>query len=243
MMKFLAVFFLFIAASSYALDIVTKDGKSFSDCTVKAVEREGVRIVHRDGTAFLDFDVLPSALQKQYGWTAEKSVARKAEKEALAEKQRVANEKEREARAEFLAAEERAKEKQRVEIERQERAKAEERETKIQEQKEGAARMRMLRNVGLILTVILGLIVYFLPTIIGRKKANVGAIFVMNLLLGWLFIGWVIALVWACTKDVKPNQVTVFHNVYVQEPPHPRPVVVPRAVAKAIPPPRNPPPV
>jgi cation transport ATPase len=241
MKNILAGLFVFIAANAFALDIITRDGKAYQDCAVKTVERDGVRVVHRDGTAFFDFDVLPSALQQQYGWTAEKAAARKAEKEALAEKQRVANEKERQARAESLAAEERAKEKQRVEIERQERAKAEERETKIQEQKEGAARMRMLRNVGLILTVILGLIVYFLPTIIGRKKANVGAIFVMNLLLGWLFIGWVIALVWACTKDVKPNQVTVVHNVYVQEPPHPRPVVVPRAVAKAIPPPRNPP--
>ena len=57
MKTILAIFFLFIAASSYALEIVTLDGKAFHDCEVKKVEREGVSIVHRDGTAFLDFDV------------------------------------------------------------------------------------------------------------------------------------------------------------------------------------------
>jgi len=63
MKNILAIFFLFIAASSYALEIVTLDGKAFHDCEVKKVEREGIRISHRDGTAFLDFDQLPSALQ------------------------------------------------------------------------------------------------------------------------------------------------------------------------------------
>ncbi|WP_026689145.1 superinfection immunity protein [Alteribacter aurantiacus] len=42
---------------------------------------------------------------------------------------------------------------------------------------------------------------YFIPTVVAlaRKKENVVAIFILNLLLGWSFIGWVIALVWACT--------------------------------------------
>lgn len=43
--------------------------------------------------------------------------------------------------------------------------------------------------------------VYFLPTIVGRNKSNFTAIFVLNLLLGWSFIGWVVALVWACTVE------------------------------------------
>lgn len=42
---------------------------------------------------------------------------------------------------------------------------------------------------------------YFLPTIIGNRKRNANAIFVLNLFLGWTFIGWVIALVWAVSKD------------------------------------------
>lgn len=43
--------------------------------------------------------------------------------------------------------------------------------------------------------------VYFAPALIGGQKRNAGAIFALNLFLGWTFIGWVIALVWALTKD------------------------------------------
>jgi Superinfection immunity protein len=46
--------------------------------------------------------------------------------------------------------------------------------------------------------------IYFLPSIIGRRKHNSSAIFVLNLVAGWTFIGWVVALVWAVTKD-KPS--------------------------------------
>jgi hypothetical protein len=45
------------------------------------------------------------------------------------------------------------------------------------------------------------LILYFLPTIVAsnRRHPNTTAIFVLNLLAGWSFIGWVGALVWAFT--------------------------------------------
>jgi hypothetical protein len=48
-----------------------------------------------------------------------------------------------------------------------------------------------------------GLIMYFLPTILGaaRNKRDVGAIFVLNFFLGWTFFGWIIALVWALKHD------------------------------------------
>lgn len=45
--------------------------------------------------------------------------------------------------------------------------------------------------------------IYFLPTIIGKDKENSTPIFILNLFLGWTFIGWVVALVWATTKDRK----------------------------------------
>ncbi|PIT95393.1 hypothetical protein COT98_00100 [Candidatus Falkowbacteria bacterium CG10_big_fil_rev_8_21_14_0_10_39_9] len=46
-------------------------------------------------------------------------------------------------------------------------------------------------------------IFYFLPTFIAssKNKRNTGAIFALNLFLGFTFIGWVIALVWTLTKD------------------------------------------
>ena len=47
------------------------------------------------------------------------------------------------------------------------------------------------------------LMAYFLPTFIAgfRNHKNIGAIFFLDLLLGWSFIGWVIALVWAVKED------------------------------------------
>ena len=46
---------------------------------------------------------------------------------------------------------------------------------------------------------------YFLPTIVAaaRKHNNEGAIFALNLLLGWTFLGWVAALVWALTDNTR----------------------------------------
>lgn len=101
MMKtILPALFVFLATSAFGLDIITRDGKAYWDCDVKKVEREGVRITHRDGTAFLDFDELPSTIQKQYGWTPEKSAARKATRTAEANAQRIAAENQRREQAE-----------------------------------------------------------------------------------------------------------------------------------------------
>jgi hypothetical protein len=49
-----------------------------------------------------------------------------------------------------------------------------------------------------------GFVLYFLPTIIAfaRSKRDAVSILVLNLLLGWTAIGWVIALVWALKQDV-----------------------------------------
>ena len=42
---------------------------------------------------------------------------------------------------------------------------------------------------------------YFLPTIIGRHKADALGIFIVNLLFGWTVIGWFAALIWACSAE------------------------------------------
>lgn len=286
MKNFLTVFFLFIAASCFALDIVTKDGKSFSGCTVKAVERDGVRIVHRDGTAFLDFDELPAALQTQYGWTAEKSAARKAAKTAEADKQRAADEAQRQAQEQARIAAEKAKadkarlialsaehEKQLAEnaqalaVAKEKRL---QREAQERETSEQTRRQIWLYGVMAILTFL-----YFLPSVIGRKKRNFAALFVLNLMgfvawAGWVIeffhfalgpagisqaisgfivacgifllpfavVVWIAAIIWSFVTDAKPQ--TVVQTVVIHAPPQQRPVVMPRVVAKAIPPPRNP---
>jgi T4 superinfection immunity protein len=45
------------------------------------------------------------------------------------------------------------------------------------------------------------ILLYFLPAIIGRDKRDAAGIFLLNLLLGWTVIGWIIALIWACTAE------------------------------------------
>ena len=50
---------------------------------------------------------------------------------------------------------------------------------------------------GLAIALILG--IYFLPDWIAQSRGhpNRGSIFVLNLFLGWTFLGWVAALIWA----------------------------------------------
>jgi hypothetical protein len=55
---------------------------------------------------------------------------------------------------------------------------------------------------------ILIVLLYFLPWFqaLSSHKRNSTAIGLLNLLLGWTVIGWIVALVWALTKDPVPTQ-------------------------------------
>ena len=50
-------------------------------------------------------------------------------------------------------------------------------------------------GVGLVVVLVL----YFLPSIVGavRKVPNIGSVIVINVFLGWTFVGWVVALAMA----------------------------------------------
>jgi hypothetical protein len=43
---------------------------------------------------------------------------------------------------------------------------------------------------------------YFLPSMLAYRKRNVRAIVALNFLLGWTVIGWIVAFVWALTRDI-----------------------------------------
>jgi len=60
------------------------------------------------------------------------------------------------------------------------------------------------------------LALYFLPTLIafGRNLYSRGGIALLNFFLGWTFIGWIAALVWAITA---PSPYAVYYH-----PPYPR---------------------
>lgn len=53
------------------------------------------------------------------------------------------------------------------------------------------------------LVLLILVVPYFLPSLIAflRKRTNLAAVFALNLFLGWTFIGWVVSLVWALSKD------------------------------------------
>jgi len=53
--------------------------------------------------------------------------------------------------------------------------------------------------------LIFGFLLYFLPTIVAemRHVENKGPTFVINLFLGWTFIGWVVALAMAAGAKTK----------------------------------------
>lgn len=65
--------------------------------------------------------------------------------------------------------------------------------------------------------------VYFLPTIVAviRGHINSGAIFTLNLLLGWTAIFWIVCLVWSFTNSrpvvvnttvIRESRDTIYNN-------------------------------
>jgi hypothetical protein len=60
--------------------------------------------------------------------------------------------------------------------------------------------LMMVDGIGPFL-VLAGLGLYLLPTYISwqRHHHNAGPIFLVNLLLGWTLVGWVVALAWSAT--------------------------------------------
>ncbi len=50
--------------------------------------------------------------------------------------------------------------------------------------------------------IIIGLVIYFVPTIIAlaRHHRNALAIFLLNFFAGWTFLGWIAALIWSVVR-------------------------------------------
>jgi uncharacterized membrane protein len=64
-----------------------------------------------------------------------------------------------------------------------------------------------------ILISIFFILLYFAPTITAmlRKNPNIISIFLVNFLLGWTFIGWAIALIWAFRVS-NPEKIIIEKN-------------------------------
>lgn len=63
--------------------------------------------------------------------------------------------------------------------------------------------MEIMNIIILLIFVVVGIVLYFLPTEIAymRGRINKGAIFCLNFFLGWTFVGWVVAMVWAVKES------------------------------------------
>ena len=76
--------------------------------------------------------------------------------------------------------------------------------------------MEILGLLLVLLCIALGLAVYFLPTIIAsqRNHAQQNSILLLNLFLGWTFLGWLVALIWSVSSSTAGSS-----SVPVQNPP------------------------
>ena len=52
------------------------------------------------------------------------------------------------------------------------------------------------------------LALYFILLIIAqvRRHKNIGAIAILNVVLGWTFLGWLVALLWALNSDITEEE-------------------------------------
>lgn len=60
-----------------------------------------------------------------------------------------------------------------------------------------------MQTITMFVAVVAGLIFYLLPTISAAysQHRHTPSIFLINLLLGWTLLGWVICLAWSCSED------------------------------------------
>lgn len=74
------------------------------------------------------------------------------------------------------------------------------------------------QTIYILLVAIIALFIYFIPSVIAgvRHKSNFTAIFILNLFLGWSFIGWVVSLVWALTTDHVPSTIVLNNQILLE---------------------------
>jgi hypothetical protein len=71
----------------------------------------------------------------------------------------------------------------------------------------------------LVAVFVVGLVLYFLPSVVGNRKRNRWTIFTLNLLAGWTIVGWIVAMVWASSPEAseKPALSHSANNVMGQK--------------------------
>jgi hypothetical protein len=77
-------------------------------------------------------------------------------------------------------------------------------------------------DIGGVFAMLLLLAAYFLPTLVAaaRSVPNLGSVAVVNVFLGWTFVGWVVALAMACRSRPQGIRIT---NLQTHQIPPPGP--------------------
>jgi hypothetical protein len=75
----------------------------------------------------------------------------------------------------------------------------------------------LIEAMGIGLFLVILFVPYWLPTIIAfvRQQPSKWGILALNLLLGWTFLGWVVALVWALSSNSAGGGHTIIVNTTV----------------------------
>jgi hypothetical protein len=68
--------------------------------------------------------------------------------------------------------------------------------------------------VFMLIGLVIGIFVYLLPTYIASRKGHkdTGVIFVVNLLFGWTFLGYIVSFIWAVSSGTGENTKVIIQN-------------------------------
>jgi hypothetical protein len=83
--------------------------------------------------------------------------------------------------------------------------------------------------------ILIAIPIYLIPTIVAnsRRHPNVTGVFLINLLLGWLLIGWAAALIWAVVAEPGDRYGRRRRREYRDDDDEPNPFDLPRPAASA----------
>jgi hypothetical protein len=176
------------------LPVFTWDNRSIADGVLIKVGEDDCFVKVESGLIKVPLHALPEPAYSKY-WKIPQAELEKRYAEEAAQRAKVeeAQRLESAAKAEEIAKQIAAAQIKEASEARQERQVKEDRE----------ARAELGKAVGITALVIFAVIFFFLPSIVAgtRHHRNREAICLLNLLLGWTFLGWVVALIWAVYRD------------------------------------------
>ncbi|MGC3990047.1 MAG: superinfection immunity protein [Chthoniobacteraceae bacterium] len=201
MMKWVVAAVLMATASTlYAATITDTDGNIYREAKVTQVEPDGLRITYAQGVAKIPFEKMPRALREQYHIDIGKAYVYR---DALAHPQKQATTASNGLTIQPATPATAGQTPPPVEPQATPETKASNPlpvfagVPPLQSLPPPPHDKSIFRLVILIVTGLIGFILYFLPSFLGLKKKDCLPIFLVNFFLAWTVIGWIATLLWA----------------------------------------------